>query len=55
MSDKKSVGPYDKPTGGWDSLKRTLRAINDEKIPLRGARTLLRTNQDTGFDCPGCA
>ncbi len=55
MSDKKSVGPYDKLAGGWDSLKRTLRAINDEKIPLRDARTLLRTNQYTGFDCPGCA
>ncbi|HEV2607962.1 MAG TPA: molybdopterin-dependent oxidoreductase, partial [Xanthomonadaceae bacterium] len=55
MSDEKSVGRYAKPAGGWDSLKRTLRAINDEGIPLRGARTLLRTNQDTGFDCPGCA
>src|ERR1700733_1998233 len=22
---------------------------------LRGARTLLRTNQKDGFDCPGCA
>jgi len=55
MSDQKSVGRYAKPAGGWDSLKRTLRAINDEGIPLRGARTLLRTNQDTGFDCPGCA
>ena len=55
MSDDKSVGRYDKPAGGWDALKRTLRAIEDEKIPLRGARTLLRTNKDRGFDCPGCA
>jgi molybdopterin-dependent oxidoreductase alpha subunit len=55
MSDKPAIGPYDKPAGGWDALKRTWRAINDEKIPVRGARTLLRTNQHTGFDCPGCA
>ncbi len=55
MSDEKSVEPYAKPAGGWDSLKRSLRAITGEGIPLRGARTLLRTNQDAGFDCPGCA
>ncbi len=55
MSDDKSVGRYDKPAGGWDALKSTLRAIEGEKIPLRGARTLLRANKVTGFDCPGCA
>jgi len=54
MSDH-SVKPYDKPAGGWDSLKRSWQALRDEGIVTRGAKALLRTNQNDGFDCPGCA
>jgi hypothetical protein len=46
---------YDKPAGGWDSLKRSYQALRDEGIVGAGARAMLRTNQDHGFDCPGCA
>jgi len=54
MSDH-SIKPYDKPAGGWDSLKRSWQALRDEGIVTRGAKALLRTNQNEGFDCPGCA
>ncbi|MGH8050155.1 MAG: FdhF/YdeP family oxidoreductase [Arenimonas sp.] len=54
MSDH-SIKPYAKPAGGWDSLKRSWQALRDEGIVTRGAKALLRTNQNEGFDCPGCA
>jgi molybdopterin-dependent oxidoreductase alpha subunit len=54
MSDQ-SIKPYDKPAGGWDSLKSSWQALRDEGIVTRGAKALLRTNQSEGFDCPGCA
>ena len=49
------IKPYDKPAGGWDSLKRSWQALRDEGIVVIGAGTMLRTNQSDGFDCPGCA
>lgn len=54
MSDE-HIKPYAKPAGGWDSLKRSWQALRDEGIVTRGAKALLRTNQNEGFDCPGCA
>ncbi len=54
MSDP-DVKPYTKPAGGWDSLKRSWQALRDEGILAQGSKALLRTNQDGGFDCPGCA
>ncbi len=49
------IRPYDKPAGGWDALKSSWRALRQQDAVLRGPGTLLRTNQPTGFDCPGCA
>ena len=37
------------------SLAATLRYARAQTGLVRGTRVLLRTNQDTGFDCPGCA
>mgnify|MGYP000880719883 CR=1 FL=1 len=54
MSDP-VIKRYDKAAGGWDSLKRSYQALRDEGIVGAGARAMLRTNQDHGFDCPGCA
>lgn len=54
MSDPE-IKRYDKPAGGWDSLKRSYQALREEGIVGAGARAMLRTNQDHGFDCPGCA
>ncbi len=49
------IRPYDKPAGGWDALKSSWQALRQQDAVLRGPGTLLRTNQPTGFDCPGCA
>ncbi|MFD0725687.1 FdhF/YdeP family oxidoreductase [Lysobacter brunescens] len=49
------IRPYDKPAGGWDALKSSWDALRRQDAVLRGPGTLLRTNQPTGFDCPGCA
>ena len=49
------IRPYDKPAGGWDALKASWQALRQQDAVLRGPGTLLRTNQPTGFDCPGCA
>jgi molybdopterin-dependent oxidoreductase alpha subunit len=54
MTDRPAK-PYTRPAGGWDSLRRSWQALRDEGIVASGARALLRTNQDDGFDCPGCA
>ena len=55
MADDTSIHPYDKAAGGWDALKSSWQALRDQQMVLKGANTLLRTNQDRGFDCPGCA
>src|SRR5688572_9963385 len=55
MSQRKPIDVYLKPAGGWDSLKSSWRALREQQVVLKGASTLLRTNQPKGFDCPGCA
>ena len=47
--------PYRKAAGGMDALKSSYRALREQGIVGKGARTLLRANQPEGFDCPGCA
>ena len=44
-----------KSAGGWPALKSVGRHLLASGRPVRGARTLLHTNQPDGFDCPGCA
>jgi molybdopterin-dependent oxidoreductase alpha subunit len=51
----KRIGRYDKAAGGWDALLSSLAHLREQDIVAKGARTLLRTNQPDGFDCPGCA
>ncbi|RNF82684.1 FdhF/YdeP family oxidoreductase [Montanilutibacter psychrotolerans] len=55
MSDEKRIEPYDKPAGGWDALKGSWQALREQEVLVKGANTLLRANQPSGFDCPGCA
>lgn len=50
-----AIVPYDKPAGGLDALKSTLAALREQDTLLQGTRSLLKTNQPSGFDCPGCA
>lgn len=49
------VEPYPGAAGGWGALKSVQLHLRAQGIPLKGARTLLATNQPDGFDCPGCA
>jgi len=49
------VEPYDGPAGGWGALKAVALAVRDQMGPSTDTRALLKMNQPTGFDCPGCA
>jgi molybdopterin-dependent oxidoreductase alpha subunit len=49
------VGPPAEVAGGAGSIAATMRYARAQTGLIRGARVLLRTNQDSGFDCPGCA
>jgi molybdopterin-dependent oxidoreductase alpha subunit len=41
--------------GGIASVAETLRHTRAQTGLLRGMQVLARTNQESGFDCPGCA
>lgn len=41
--------------GGWGALRSTLAHAAQESGIVHGTRALLRANQASGFDCPGCA
>jgi hypothetical protein len=47
--------PMSKVAGGIPSIVATAKAAWNEMGVARGVRTLLKLNQKTGFDCPGCA
>ena len=55
MSETKRIRAYDEPAGGWGALKALGEHLVEQRIPVKGATTLLRMNQPQGFDCPGCA
>ncbi|MYM64958.1 FdhF/YdeP family oxidoreductase [Pseudomaricurvus sp. HS19] len=43
------------PAGGWGALKSTTHHLLQSHNAVKNIRSLLHTNQDKGFDCPGCA
>lgn len=47
--------PYSGPAGGWGALRSVTRAWLGSDNALKNIRALLKTNQNGGFDCPGCA
>jgi len=49
------VRRYDGPAGGWGALRATAQAVRTQMDVTEAPILLLRTNQPTGFDCPGCA
>lgn len=51
----KDLSPYSGPAGGWGALKSTTKHLFKSRNAKRNIFTLLKTNQPTGFDCPGCA
>ena len=53
--DLVQIKPLSEAAGGIPSIVATAKAAWQEMGAGRGARTLLKLNQKTGFDCPGCA
>ncbi len=50
-----SVKKYSGHAGGWGALKSTATHLIKSENIAKNIKTLLKTNQDHGFDCPGCA
>lgn len=50
-----SFKEYSGSAGGWGALKSTAEHLFKSKNVAKNLSNLLRTNQDHGFDCPGCA
>ncbi|WP_432463712.1 FdhF/YdeP family oxidoreductase [Agarivorans sp. QJM3NY_33] len=47
--------PYTGAAGGWAALASTAKHLVKSENVAKNLKTLLKTNQDHGFDCPGCA
>ncbi|MFV0574900.1 MAG: FdhF/YdeP family oxidoreductase [Vibrio sp.] len=50
-----AIKKYTHAAGGWDALISTSKHLLKSENVAKNIRNLLRTNQDKGFDCPGCA
>lgn len=55
MSRAPRYQPYAGPAAGWGALRSVTQHWLDSQQPIKNLRALLKTNQDGGFDCPGCA
>jgi len=58
QADQKPVPrykPYHGAAGGWGALRSVAQAWIGSDNALKNIRALLKTNQNGGFDCPGCA
>jgi len=53
--DVPGVGPYGGAAGGWGALQAVAKALAGQMNVGADTGALLRVNQPTGFDCPGCA
>lgn len=49
------ITPISKSAGGVPAIVSAVKRAWREMGPVRGLRTLLKLNQQDGFDCPGCA
>jgi len=49
------VKPFKGAAGGWEALAATAQALRSQEVVIDGVKTLLKSNQPEGFDCPGCA
>ncbi|AIS19094.1 CbbBc protein [Pseudomonas rhizosphaerae] len=47
--------PYKGAAGGWGALISVTQFWLSSDNALKNIRTMLKTNQNGGFDCPGCA
>jgi len=51
---QKNVQKYDSPAAGWGALLASAQTLNQEKA-INAIPALVKMNQPSGFDCPGCA
>lgn len=49
------IRPLSKSAGGVPAILSAVKSAWSEMGAVRGLRTLLKLNQQDGFDCPGCA
>jgi molybdopterin-dependent oxidoreductase alpha subunit len=54
-TDLVQIKPLSKSAGGVPAIVATVKSAWIEMGLVRGLRTLLKLNQQGGFDCPGCA
>lgn len=50
-----TIKKYESAAGGWGALLSTTKHLLKSENVSRNIRNLMNTNQDHGFDCPGCA
>ncbi|WP_160062618.1 FdhF/YdeP family oxidoreductase [Psychromonas sp. L1A2] len=50
-----TVKKYTAAAGGWGSLASTAKHLLHSENVAKNILNLMKTNQDHGFDCPGCA
>lgn len=50
-----TVKKYTAAAGGWGSLASTAKHLIHSENVAKNILNLMKTNQDHGFDCPGCA
>src|SRR5204862_6335130 len=50
-----SARPYDRPAGGWGSVKSLARSLTRERVLASAPPALLRQNKPDGFACVSCA
>jgi molybdopterin-dependent oxidoreductase alpha subunit len=55
VSQKEQIKQYNGPAGGWGALKAVTKSWWGSENAVKNIRTMLKTNQNGGFDCPGCA
>ncbi len=55
MNTKPRYQPYTGAAAGWGALRSVTQHWLGSKQPFKNLRALLKTNQNGGFDCPGCA
>ncbi|MGA1559877.1 MAG: CbbBc protein, partial [bacterium] len=51
---QKNVKKYDSPAAGWGALLASAQTLKQEKA-INAIPALVKMNQPSGFDCPGCA
>ncbi|MFC6299454.1 FdhF/YdeP family oxidoreductase [Pseudomonas sp. CCM 7893] len=55
MSEVERYKPYKGPAAGWGALMAVTKYWLGSENAFKNIRAMLKTNQNGGFDCPGCA